>query len=214
MRILAKPAFDVGPFNPYTRLLYSPMRLIGEQVEDYSPWKALRNRYDICHIHWPEYYIAHRSLLKVIFGSVGLLLLVSWCRTRGAKVVWTVHNLESHTQPRSMVERCFWSIFTRCLDAYIALTEGGCSAARKRFAALRSLPAFVIPHGHYRGAYPNSLSRAEARRHLGISDGAKVVLFFGTIAPYKNVPALARAFREDNDSEANLVIAGACVSKG
>jgi beta-1,4-mannosyltransferase len=212
MRVLAKPAFHTGGLNPYTRLLYTPMRLLGVHVEDYSPWRAIRNRYQICHIHWPEYYIVRRNPLKAILGSAGLLLLVFWCRTRGAKVVWTVHNLGSHDQTRPRAEKCFWNIFTRCLHAYIALTEGGCSAARERFPTLVTLPAFVIPHGHYRSAYSNGRGCGEARRHLGVPDSAKVILFFGTIAPYKNVPALVKALREDEDPDTILVIAGACVS--
>jgi beta-1,4-mannosyltransferase len=213
MRILAWPGVKEKGSNPYTHLLYTQVVTHGVQVYDFTPWLALLHRHDIFHIHWPEYYIAHRNSCKAIVGSLGLLFLVFWCRMRGTKVIWTVHNLGSHNKTHPRMEANFWNVLLRWLDGFVALTECGCAAARQRFPALGSLSAFVIPHGHYRGAYPNHLSRTEARHTLGVPDGAKVILFFGTIAPYKNVPQLVKVFRDLEDPEAILLVAGACVSQ-
>jgi beta-1,4-mannosyltransferase len=210
MRVLAYPGFEVGELNPYTRLLYENIRKNVVDIVDFSARRALLGRYDIFHLHWPEYYVAQKSTFKAVVGSFGLLFLVSWARLRGAKVVWTVHNLESHRQTRPRAEKLYWKAFTRLVDGYFALTSGGYEAARERFPPLRSVPGFIVPHGHYRGAYPNSVSRAEARLRLGISDSAKAAVFFGNIARYKNVSALIRAFRKLDMPEAVLRVVGDC----
>lgn len=214
VRVLAWPGLDVGELNPYTRLLYQPIQAKAAKIDDFSTWRALVRRYDIFHLHWPTYYVSRPNLFKAFLGSLGVLFLVLWCRLRGAKVVWTVHNLESHRQTRPRMERIFFRIFTSLLDGYIALTELGSVAAQQRFPSLKLLPGFVIQHGHYRGAYPGSESQPEARKRLGIPATAKVILFFGCIAPYKDVPALVAAFRSLKSPNAFLYVAGVCSFKG
>lgn len=210
MRVLARPGFEAEELNPYTYLLCKHIPSDGLRIDEFRSWRALLWHYDIFHIHWPEYYVSRPNAFKAIVGSFGLLFLISWCRLRGTRIVWTVHNLESHRQTRPEAEKWFWSAFTRLLDGYIALTQHGREVARQRFPSLKSVPGFVIPHGHYRDAYPNSVSRLEARRHLQIASTAKVILFFGSVSPYKNVPALVRAFRGLEAPNAVLCIAGAC----
>jgi glycosyltransferase involved in cell wall biosynthesis len=121
-------------------------------------------------------------------------------------VVWTAHNLKAHDGLHPKLEKWFWSAFISRVDAYIALTQSGRAAARERFPSLERIPSFVIPHGHYRDEYPVN-SNDDARKQLGIRSRAKVLLFFGQVREYKNVPALIRAFRDTQKDEV-LCIAG------
>ena len=66
---------------------------------------------------------------------------------------------------------------------------------------LRRAAHFVIPHGHYRAAYPNDVTRAEARERLGIAPDARVVAFVGQVRAYKNVPELVVAARALPDAD-------------
>jgi len=78
----------------------------------------------------------------------------------------------------------------------------------------------VIPHGHYIDAYPNAVTRAEARRalHLPSSltvnhspftiDHSLTLLFLGLLRPYKGLEELLPAFRSLPDPNAALLIAG------
>ncbi len=68
----------------------------------------------------------------------------------------------------------------------------------------------TIPIGSYEGAYPQTLSRDEARRKLGISDDAFTFVFFGNVRPYKGLDILIEAFRnvQRDFPRAHLVIAG------
>jgi beta-1,4-mannosyltransferase len=213
MRILAWPGFEVGEKNPYTSLLCQHIPSNQVHIDDCTLWRTLLGQYDILHVHWPEVYVADRNPFIAVIGSLGLLFIVCWCRMRGAKVIWTVHNLEAHHRTRPRMEKRLMRLFTRVLSGYIALTDHGRREVRRRFPSLESIPGFVIPHGHYRGAYPSSIGRAEARRRLEIPEAAKMVLFFGTIQSYKNVPALVRAFRELKVPNIVLHVVGSCRSR-
>jgi beta-1,4-mannosyltransferase len=85
-------------------------------------------------------------------------------------------------------------------------------AAIERFPPLARLPLFVVPHGHYRQLYPNTMTRAEARFALGIDQNAPVLSFVGQIREYKNVPELITRFRELQDPALRLLVAGRSTS--
>ena len=213
MKILAWPAFrNCGP-NPYTKLLYSHVQELGVASEDFSFWRALTHRYDVFHLHWPEYYIAQRNPLKALVGTIAVLVVVWWQRLMVAKVVWTVHNLHSHNQTWPVAEDWFWSIFIKSIDGVFFLTASGRQLAVHFRPQLTKLCSFVVPHGHYRGEYPNTVSREKARAELGLHANSRVITFFGTIAPYKNIPRLIEAFRAGfEDDDMTLIIAGQCAS--
>jgi beta-1,4-mannosyltransferase len=208
MRALIFP--DNGPkiSNPYCDLLYRNMEQFGASTQGFTPWHAIFGKYEIFHLHWPEYYLA-QSAAKAFIGTVGLLFSILWMHLRGTKIIWTAHNLHSHKLLYPKAERWFWKRLMPKLDGFIALTEFSVSQVRAEFPALRSTPAFVVPHGDYRGSYPKTVNGAEARRKLGISADKSVVLFFGGIFAYKNVPHLIDTFLRADLRDAVLLIAGA-----
>ncbi|HEY1987250.1 MAG TPA: glycosyltransferase [Terracidiphilus sp.] len=205
MKIIAAPAFKNRAGNPYNSLLYSHMQA---EVSEFSNRVAPDGSYAILHFHWPERELNTRWNPLIILARLWLKLFIMrrW-RARGTKIVWTVHNLKSHEHAHPRLERWFWRRFTAQLDGVIALSGDGLNAARREHPAVVSLPGFVIPHGHYRGAYPDHPG-VDARAVLGIDPQAKVFLFFGKIRPYKNVPALIAAFHELPGEELRLYIVG------
>lgn len=209
MRVLAWLAFANRAENPYNWLLYTHMAQYEVKVEEFSPGKVLKGKYEVWHLHWPGHLLdANPGFLKALLKTVVLLALICWARLSGTKVVWTVHDLHTHEGIHTNLEKLFWKAFTKQLDGYISLSKAGQEAALERFPALRTIPGFVIPHGHYREIYPDTVSRTEARSRLGISASAKVLLFLGLIRPYKNVPHLIQTFRQLPDPELVLVVAG------
>jgi beta-1,4-mannosyltransferase len=209
LRVLAWPAFkNRGPYNV---LLYRSMQALGATVEEFSAWRILSKRYDIVHLHWPEYCVNGRGALASLSWSCALFAAMCWVRLRGGKVIWTVHNLHSHLQQHPGIERYFWKIFTALLNAYIGLTETGAEQARRRYPALRSKPCFIIPHGNIRDAYQGiEILREDARLRLGIAQSARVVGFFGSVERYKGITELVEAFSALDDTRAVLCVAGKC----
>jgi len=209
LRVLASPAFHHRLANPYTWLLYTHMVAAGGVVvKDYSHRRLLRRRYDLVHVHWPEGHLNDGNSVRALRRVVSALGMLRWARSRGAKIVWTVHNLHSHERLYPTLERWFWRAFIPRLDGYISLSHSGQEAVLARFPELRRIPGFVIPAGHYRDAYSLDLPKAAARDKLAIDARSNVVSFVGLVRRYKNVPQLIGSFRALADRALTLLVAG------
>jgi len=209
MRILAHPAFKNRRENPYNASLCTALAAIpGVTVAEFTNRRVLLERWDIVHVHWPDTPLQRRSTPSAILYTCVLLARLFWARLLGAKIVWTVHNLLSHGKTRPRIEKWLWKSFIPLVDSCIHLSNAGRDMALKSFPALASKSNAVVPHGHYRDAYPNNGDRAEARALLGMPANAPVITFVGQIKAYKNVSTLIRCFIEAAHPSALLLIAG------
>lgn len=163
---------------------------------------------DVLHVHWPDYALKQSSAGRAMLKVLAMFALMDLARLRGKKIIWTVHNLGSHEGFHPRLERWFWKNFVTRLDGYISLSESGKSAFLERFPAMRNVPGFVIPHGHYRGSYPCEMTREKVRSDFGIAQDAPVLVFLGNIRAYKNVAHLIRTFRQIQNTSARLLVAG------
>ncbi len=207
IRLLIFPSAMRGGDNPYGDLLYRDMAGLGVQVEDFSFWRVLGRKYDLFHLHWPEYYL-NLSPQKALLGAFAVLGANAWLRMRGTRIVWTIHNLRSHAQAYPRLERWFWKVFTRLLDGYVSMSHSCCEWVEDNLPALHQVESAEIPHGHYRSAYASPIGTVDARRALGLHAERTVLLFFGGVSPYKNVPHLIGTFRDADLAEATLLVAG------
>lgn len=207
LRVLAFPAFASRGNNPYTSSLYDALGRLGAEVEEYAALPALTRTYSIVHVHWPEVPL-NRGRLSSVFGTRWFLRSLDAARARGAKLVWTVHNLKPHEQRFPEREAWFFREFVERVDGFIALTRSGEAAVRERFPRLAARPSFVIPHHHYRGTYLDGLERNDARRELSLPPERRVLLFFGRVMAYKNLPELVRAVRASSAEDLTLLVAG------
>jgi glycosyltransferase involved in cell wall biosynthesis len=208
MKILAMPAFSNRKHNPYNSLLYEPMAGMGAEVREFSRGRLLRERADVWHMHWPEGTLIESGLAWTVVRMTIFFALLVLAKLKGTKLVWTMHNFHTHEQPHPRLEQWFWRLFPPRLDGCISLSEAGRRMAMERLSVLRDKPIFVVPHGHYRGVYKNTVSREEARGRLGVAPDAPMMAYLGLIRPYKNVPLLVRAFRQLENSKAALCVAG------
>jgi glycosyltransferase involved in cell wall biosynthesis len=158
-------------------------------------------------VHWPESVFDH-TLFEALPTTESLLFGARRARAKGAKLLWTIHNLRAHEYKHSRLEERFWRHFIAELDGVVALTQAGLSAARERFPALAGKPSWIVPHPHYRGQYPDELDRRGARARLGLDETSKVLLVFGRMYEYKNVPALLRAVRAAPGERWTVLVVG------
>jgi glycosyltransferase involved in cell wall biosynthesis len=207
VRVLLYPVRGWVRDNPYLDLLYEQLPP-GVVVHDFNRSRAVRGRYDIVHVHWPERVLSKLPHPLAVARAALFLVLIAWQRARGATLVWTVHNLEHHERGGTLSARIFWWLFTPHVDALISLTEAGSAAILGRFPRLADRPMAVVPGGTYRTTYPAPPSRRQARAELGVPPDSTVLAFVGLIRPYKNVPGLLSAFRELPDDDAVLLVAG------
>jgi glycosyltransferase involved in cell wall biosynthesis len=194
--------------NPYTSILYTEVQRAGLDVVEYRPYLAPFGRWDVLHVHWPESVFDH-TLVEALPTTESLLFGIRRARARGAKLLWTIHNLHTHEQRHSYFEQRFWRRFIAELDGVVALTERGLGAARARFGELAQKRAWIVPHPHYRGQYRDDIDRRAARRRLGLREATKVMLVFGRMYEYKNVPALLRALRAAPAEDWAVLVVGA-----
>ena len=212
LSIIARPAFNVLYTNPYNWLLYTNCQKLGHTVDEYSPFKILRGNFDIWHLHWPEHFLNYSNQLLVWRRLATTFGLLTVARIHGIKLIWTVHNLQAHERLHPRVERWFWRKFIPMLDGYIYLSRSGKSAILKRFPELETVQGHFIPHGHYRGVYPDKMSREASLARLELTGAAPVVAYVGQIRPYKNVPHLIRTFKRIENPDITLLVAGKPVS--
>lgn len=210
--ILALPAFRKRTANPFQALLYERLKRRRIEVRDWTFLRAFGRtfwrRVDLWHLHHPDTVVFPRRTWQSLGETVLFRVLLGLARARGVRILWTVHDLDSSDGLHPRLEAWFWRYFIPRVDGYICLSEGGRARARARFPALAGRPSWVVPHGHFRDAYPCHLSREEARRRLDVPDDAIVLLSFGLIRPYKAIPELIRNFRVLGETRAVLVVAG------
>lgn len=169
------------------------------------------SRPDVIHLHWVTAFIGtDRWLLAALLGLRTLfeLLIV---RVLGTDVVWTVHNLrahESHTPRVDLLTRMGWARLSTHLIVHCeSAIDAVCQTYRLSDAYVDRIS--VIPHGHFIDSYPTVTSADAARDTLGIHPNDRVLLYFGLIRPYKNVPRLIHTFRRlDPDPSSKLLIVG------
>ena len=208
LRVLAAPNGDRRPGNPYLRLLYGGIRRHGAQVDSFSYRRALLQRYDVVHLHWPESLLLSRRALGSLLRHGRLAIVLARQRARGARIVWTCHNLHPHEADNAFSRWLFRTWFVRLITDMIALSPHGLELAETMYPPVRDKRRVIIPHGHYRPIFPPAPDAQVARRSLGISADARVLLSFGQIRPYKQVPELMRAFSQLDDPTLRLVVAG------
>ncbi len=176
---------------------------------------ALRRhgRPDVIHIHWTEPYIAGGSSKVSRVKAQRTLVELRLAKRAGTGLVWTAHDLFRHDRREDPNELAFMRslfgladrVIVHCRAAADALlqTLGVGEAGRAKVA--------IIPHGHYKGAYADEVTREEARRRLELPADAKVISFVGWVRSYKGVWELYEAFTKLDHPEARLLIAGQAV---
>lgn len=147
----------------------------------------------VVHLHWLNQVLArcpstgaalqaldaHRRLLDALAG-------------RGARLVWTVHNVLPH-------DAAFEALELRLRQDVLARAD--LVHVMSPLTAEQVSPWFPLPadriyqcdHPGYQGVYPDWVSRSAARRRLRIPDGATAVLVTGGLRPYKGLPELLDA---------------------
>lgn len=213
LRVMAWPATRVErsgrESDPYPRLLYTGFSNRGIQVVNFHWTRLLSQRWHVWHMHWPDWIVAgSRPSWMVLPRLLWFWLLIKLARLKGTRVIWTAHNLKPHESRHPRLERWFFHMLTANLAAVICLSRSAKALVREKYRALRLVPAYVIRHGHYRGCYPDVISRRGARQELSLGEEDFVLLFIGQLRRYKNLIRLVECFRDGALEDWRLVIAG------
>jgi glycosyltransferase involved in cell wall biosynthesis len=205
-RILAWPR--AIPIDPYYGRVSDGLESYGWRVDNFDYVAPLRRAYEIVHIHVGTFPFRNRRKL-IALPRLGMVMAsLQLARGRGARFVWSLHNLASHEQHHPRLEGSYMGWLSRLASLSVHMSESGRRAALERFPALGDRPSVVIPLMHFGETYGELPSFAEARRRLGLDASLRVILMLGQIRRYKNVPELMRAFRGLTAEDLRLYIVG------
>ena len=208
LRILASPYLEWSDSNPVLALLYEAMEMQNVQITAFSTRKLWQGTWNVWHLHWPELLVTGPQIRAPIKKLLKFYVQLKIARVKRTKIFWTAHNLRRHERDHPLLEWLFWRIFLFNLDGIICLSESGRKQLHIEHPQTRSVPTFSIPHGHYRGVYPDNMNKAEAREELHIPADEFVMTFLGQIRPYKGVLSLIKCFTRANIAHTQLLIAG------
>ena len=174
LKVLASPYLENSE-NNHQVLLYRSMENLGVQVTNFSVRRLLFEPWDIWHLHWPEHW-PEPLLNAPKASSILLRLLRFWlklklARTKNTKIFWTVHNLRPHERDHPLLERFFWWIFLPSVDGMICMSHSSRRLLYDQHPRAKKHPIFIIPRGHYRGAYPDFDERGKGTLHIGREAG-------------------------------------------
>ncbi|GEL98117.1 glycosyltransferase [Cellulomonas terrae] len=179
--------------NPYLVQLLA--ELPDDVVASTFTWRrALRGRYDVFHVHWPEKLPRGSSRTKTLARQAATAALLLRLRLRRTAVVRTLHNAAPH-EAGGRVERVLLRWMDRRTTLFVRLNP----ATPLPVHAAPGVPVVTIAHAHYRDWFAR-FPRGEAMPGR--------VLFFGLIRPYKGVEDLLAAFHDLPDEGASLRVVG------
>jgi glycosyltransferase involved in cell wall biosynthesis len=210
--------------NPYQQLLADGIEQAGAEVEFSSTykrvlpifrdWQSAGRGADVYHLHWLENYVRFEDLPRRVVYTAKLLLDLHLLKSKGVKLVWTIHNLLPHEVRYPSFERWMCRQIAALADGLIVHSASARDAVAQTYG-LDPSRLTIIPHGHYRECYGTMPSKSEARTRIGLPFD-KVLLFFGFARPYKGLEDLISAWKRRNktvgDGSAGLVIAGGVIN--
>lgn len=214
---------DWSDGNPYQNTLIKSLRKQGASVSlhnfptNYLPLNRLISQnpeLGILHLHWINEYISSIlwsksrviSMARILFLAMDIILV----RTRGVRVIWTIHNSVSHESKNPELEIISRRLIALTCTRIIIHSKSALKEVESIYRIKLSKKSSVIPHGNYDGHYDNPhktsfecLERIDEIRNI-------VILFFGAIRPYKGIEKLVNAFHASKRKDIRLLIAGKC----
>ncbi len=204
-----------GPGNPYQHLMMDGLNA-GKRLHAFNgvhdkffgiARTILKYRPTYLHFDWIISYYYRRWAWLTGLSVLTFCAQIMLARLLGVRLVWTLHNILPHDQTHPALHRFCQRFLARRCEWIRVFGE---STVQKAAAELR-VPEDkfrVVPEGDYTGVYPNDVSQDEARSHLGLPAQGRVLLYLGLIKPYKGVLELIRTFRQLNQADTYLYIAG------
>ncbi len=212
MRVAFLPSAAALAGNPYWTILKNGLEAAG--VEYVSPdgpllrwlWRT-RNQPAILHLHYVQQFYAyelHYARLRWVLRMARNLRLA---RLWGHRVVFTLHNLTPTYPLRpEWVDRLGHRLAIGLADAVIVHCETARGLLAETYGRRRNV--HTVTHPHFIGIYPDTVTREAARARFGFGPEQRVLAFIGGIRPNKGLDRLVRAFKQCDDPEMRLVIAG------
>lgn len=200
--------------NQHLASLYATLAQEGHRIVEFSVMEFFRHRGGIWHIHWINPFIRgtivklgiDRPLVLISLArAAGFCILLLLAKTRRWKILWSVHNVEMHSEVNPKIETWVTRLLLRHADRVTAFNDYIKNELERRHGFGK---ARVMRGGGYEMAFPERADRQQARVEFNIEPGDFVLLFFGNVMHYKGVDLLIEAVRSIDLPDLKLIIAG------
>ncbi|EKE43268.1 Chondroitin Polymerase [Oceaniovalibus guishaninsula JLT2003] len=192
---------DYSWSNPYQPLLYGGLRhrtevCAGDIDTALQAIWMMDDPADLTfHLHWVNFlFLDAADRTEAQARAAAFLERLDRFLSIGGRLVWTIHNTLSHDSPFADIEAGLAAGIARRAHVLHVHSAGQVAEIAQQFD-IPAHKARVSAHGNYIGAYPDIVTRAEARRQLGLDDADDVILMSGQIRPYKGAEDLVAVVR-------------------
>jgi glycosyltransferase involved in cell wall biosynthesis len=205
---------DWREFNPFQTLLYSDLERVDAEARPVGDLRrhllarAASRDPGVLHVHWTTPVLRSVGGAEQARAKVdAIVAALDDYAAAGGRLVWTVHNVLPHEAAHHEDEVRLAQALADRADVVHVMSMSTLALTAPDY---RLDPARVscIPHSSYRGVYPDWVSRAGARRRLGLADDDRVLLSFGHLRPYKGVDRLLDYVESSSDPDERLLVAG------
>jgi beta-1,4-mannosyltransferase len=209
LRILSIPAKDFGG-NPYSKYFCEGLERVGLVVVNIHRFQAKCFKFDILHVHWPEFYVTERPFYIAAVLAPTVLVYMAVAKLLRKKMVWTIHDVIPVKARHTKLLQLYLFCVRTLVDAYVVMSPSSEAEFIRLFPRTKKKTFWHVPHGPYPVSATSPKCQTDLREQL--SDGANCLLvgFVGDIKPYKNPQALAYLPHEDAiGRKIKIVVAGA-----
>jgi glycosyltransferase involved in cell wall biosynthesis len=203
MQVLMMP--DYRADNPYQTLLSEALQQEGVTVQFpigyrrifpiYRAIKTSPEAIATLHLHWLDQYLKGNNFFVKLVYCIKFLIDILLTRWAGVRVVWTIHNVVSHSAKFPRLELWTQQLLVKLID-YAIVHHTTAVHETCQCYKLPSAKVAVIPHGHYREVYQPAIDPLIARQKLGLPESGRIYLNLGMLKPYKGIERLLQLWKE------------------
>ncbi len=187
--------------SPYLDLLYAPfaawpdLRIVRQPFGQTLRAGLLQRDQRILHWHFFDELTQQPSQAATAARSMSFIALLRLLGLRGAKLVWTAHNLEPHElRHQQWAQRCYQAM-AQAAGQIIAHSQAAAHMLDQRYQV--AAKTTVIAHGAYIGFYGQQQAQSAARERLHLNPKQFLAVSLGTLRPYKGMELLLEAWQAE-----------------
>lgn len=208
--------------NPYLNMLYIGARAEGWTIDGSTTLARLLDILpslgpsSILHVHWTSPILQDQASLAEARAALDAFRnSIAQATARGARVLWTVHNLLPHGVRYLEEEVTLRKFICDIADVVFQLNPSTASVVDDLFP-IPPEKLVTLRHASYIGLYAQPPSRDAAKNALGIPHSSPTVGFVGQIRPYKGVDTLLGAMERVSKTlpDVTLLLAGRASENG
>lgn len=193
------PVARVNPFQALTYKAFAHENIIAAPVLQPSKFLELQNvslkpLTKTLHLHWNSWMtqgmVEPERARMLGLGMAGRLRRL---QKSGFNIMWTVHNVYPHDALHVDVELEIQQYIADTADVLHVMSEGTIDAM-KGITEIDPSKVLVSPHPSYKSAYPDYVTKEDARAALGIHGDEIVFSVFGALKEYKGLGRTLDAF--------------------